>query len=95
MKTKAVTLAPLTLGKTPRFEAVLADARVKAKAGLALEARKELEAVLAEARRYGYLSHELQTRLALCEVVLAAGYPTAHARLSALETAAKAHGLLR
>jgi len=92
--TKAVTLAQQTSGKTPRFEAALADARVKAKAGLAPEARKELEAVLAEARKYGYLSYELQTRLALCEVELAANDATAHARLSALETEAKAHGLL-
>jgi serine/threonine protein kinase/tetratricopeptide (TPR) repeat protein len=92
--TKAVTLAQQQSGKTPRFEAVLADARVKAKAGLAPEARKELEAVLAETRKYGYLSYELQTRLALCEVELAAGDATAQARLNALETEAKGRGLL-
>jgi eukaryotic-like serine/threonine-protein kinase len=92
--TKALTLAQQTLGKTPRFEAVLADARVKAKAGLAPEARKELEGVLAETRKYGYLSYELQTQLALCEVELAAGDATAHARLSALETESKTHGLI-
>jgi tetratricopeptide (TPR) repeat protein/TolB-like protein/predicted Ser/Thr protein kinase len=91
---KAVTLAQQTSGKTPRFEAVFADARVKAKNGQVPEARKELEAVLAETRKYGYLSYELQTRLALCEVELAAGDATAHARLSALETEAKAHGLM-
>jgi serine/threonine protein kinase/tetratricopeptide (TPR) repeat protein/TolB-like protein len=91
---KAVTLAQQTSGKTPRFEAVLADASVKAKTGQVAEARKELESTLAETRKYGYLSYELQTRLALCEVELAAGDATAHARLSALETEAKAHGLL-
>lgn len=92
--TKAVTLAQQTSGKTPRFDASIAEAMVKAKAGQAPEARKELEGVLAETRKYGYLSYELQTRLALCEVELAAGDATAHARLRALETEAKAHGLL-
>jgi hypothetical protein len=92
--TKAVTLAQQQSGKTPRFEAVLADARVKAKGGLAPEARKELEAVLGETRKYGYLSYELQTRLALCEVELGAGDATARTRLSALETEAKGRGLL-
>jgi hypothetical protein len=91
---KAISLAQKTSGKTPRFEAVLADARVKAKAGQTSEARKELEGVLAETRKYGYLTYEFQIRLALCELELAAGDATAHARLSALETEARADGLL-
>ncbi len=91
---KAVTLGQQTSGKTPRYEAVLADALVKAKEGQVAEARKELEALVAETRKYGYLAYELQTRLALCEVELAAGDVTARAQLSALETEAKAHGLL-
>jgi serine/threonine protein kinase/tetratricopeptide (TPR) repeat protein len=91
---KAISLAQKTSGKTPRFEAVLADARVKAKAGQTSEARKEFEGVLAETRKYGYLTYEFQIRLALCELELAAGDATAHARLSALETEARADGLL-
>jgi hypothetical protein len=91
---KAMALTHQTAGKAPWFEAVLADARVKARAGQGPEARKELEAALAEARKYGYLTYEFRTRLAICEVELAAGDAAAHGKLSALETEAKARGLL-
>jgi serine/threonine protein kinase/tetratricopeptide (TPR) repeat protein len=92
--TKATALSQQTAGLTPRFEAVLADARVKAKSGKAGEARKELESMLASTRKFGYRSYEYQARLALAEIELWSGLPSAGAHLAALETEARTHGLL-
>ena len=73
---------------------MLADARVKARSGKAGEARKELDSMLASARKFGYRPYEYQARLALAEIELWSGSSSAGAHLAALETEARTHGLL-
>jgi serine/threonine protein kinase/tetratricopeptide (TPR) repeat protein len=91
---KAVSLSQKYGGRTTGFEAVLADARVKAKSGNEVGARKELDAMLASARKYGYLSYEFQARLALGEIELESGSPSAETRLRSLENEARLKGML-
>jgi tetratricopeptide (TPR) repeat protein/tRNA A-37 threonylcarbamoyl transferase component Bud32 len=91
---EALTLARQAAGQTPRFEAAFADARVKAKSGSTVEARRELESTLAAAHKFGYRLYELQTRLALAEIELGMRSPSARANLVALEADAKAMGAL-
>ena len=89
---KAVALSQKYGGRTTGFEAVLADARVKAKSGNEVGARKELDAMLASARKYGYLSYEFQARLALGEIDLPS--PSAKSGLRSLENEARGKGML-
>lgn len=91
---KAVSLSQKYGGRTTGFEAVLADARVKAKSGNEVGARKELDAMLASARKYGYVSYEFQARLALGEIELPSGLPSARSRLRLLENEARDKGML-
>ena len=91
---KAMSLSGQAPGPTSRFEAVLADARVMAKLGKWAEARRELESMLATARKFGYRSYEYQARLALGEIDLWSGAKDAAGRLAALENDARAQGLL-
>ena len=91
---KAVSLSQKYGGRTTGFEAVLADARVKAKSRNEVGARKELDAMLASARKYGYLSYEFQARLALGEIELESGSPSAETRLRSLENEARLKGML-
>jgi tetratricopeptide (TPR) repeat protein len=89
---QAVSLSRQAAGETPRFEAALADARVRATLGKNAEARQQLESTLSSTRKFGYRLYELQTRLALGEIELRTGSPTARASLAALEADAKARG---
>ena len=57
-------------------------------------ARKELDAMLASARKYGYVSYELQARLALDEIGLLSGSPSAKTQLRSLENEARGKGML-
>jgi eukaryotic-like serine/threonine-protein kinase len=91
---KAVSLSQKCVGRTAGFEAVLADARVKAKSGKEVGARKELDVMLASARRYGYLSYEFQARLALGEIGLLSGSSSAKTQLRSLENEARGKGML-
>jgi eukaryotic-like serine/threonine-protein kinase len=91
---KAVSLSQKYGGRTTGFEAVLADARVKAKSGNEVDARRELDAMLASARKYGYLSYEFQARLALGEIGLLSGSPSAKVQLRSLENEARRKGML-
>jgi tetratricopeptide (TPR) repeat protein len=91
---KAIALSRQSTVANSRFEAVLADARVKAKLGKWAEAREELEFMIASARRFGYRPFEYQGRLALGEIELWSGYALAVAGLNALERDARAQGLL-
>jgi hypothetical protein len=50
--------------------------------------------MLASARKYGYLSYELQARLALGEIELLSGSPAAKTRLRSLENKARGKGML-
>jgi len=91
---KPLSLSRQTTGQTPRYEAALADARLKAKSGKALEAFKELESTLASTQKFGYRLYELQVRLAMGEIELRSGAASARTHLAALETDAKAQGAL-
>jgi len=91
---KAMALSGQNTGATPRFEAVLAEARVRARLGKWAEARQELESMLATARKFGYRPYEYQARLALGELDLWSGSAGAAGRLSAIETDARAQGFL-
>lgn len=91
---QAVTLSLQTPSQPQRFEAILADARVKAKAGKTSEANRELEAMLASARKFGYRYYEYQARLELVEGEFQSHPALARPHLMALEKDAREHGLL-
>jgi serine/threonine protein kinase/tetratricopeptide (TPR) repeat protein len=91
---QATTLLQQPAGQTPRFEVALASSRVKAKSGKTAEARQELEASIASARKFGYRLYELQARLALGEIELWAGSAGAQSQLAAVEKDARAIGAL-
>lgn len=67
---------------------------MKAKSGKLAEARKELEATLASASKFGYRLYEYEARLTIGEIDLASGSATAQSYLTALEKDARAHGAL-
>jgi eukaryotic-like serine/threonine-protein kinase len=95
---KAVSLSRLSALQTPRYEAILADARVKAKSGKTAEARQELEEMQASAHKFGYRLYELQARLTLGEIELSGKSSTqsaeARTQLAAVENDARALGAL-
>ena len=91
---KAIALSGQTSSTTPRYEATLADARVKAKSGHAAEARKALEIAQASAHKFGYRLYEFQVRLAMAEIELWSGSASARTHLAALDKDARAHGAL-
>jgi eukaryotic-like serine/threonine-protein kinase len=91
---KAIALSQQTPTQSPRFEAILADSRVKTKSGKMSEAKKALEAMLASARKFGYRSYEYEARLALAEIELQSHSAAAAPHLAALEKDAKDQGLL-
>jgi serine/threonine protein kinase/Tfp pilus assembly protein PilF len=91
---KSLALSHQGTGQTPRYEAALADARVKAKLGKSAEARAELEATLASARKFGYRVYEYQTRLAMAEIAMQSRAPSARPDLVALEKESREHGVL-
>ena len=91
---QAVTLSQKAANLPPRFEAILADAPAKARAGKTAEANKELEAMLAVTRKSGYRSSEYQARLELAEIELLSRPESAKSHLAAVEKDAREHGLL-
>jgi hypothetical protein len=91
---RAITLSQQATGQTPRYEAILADAEIQAKSGKSIEARQQIEAMLASAHKFGYRLYELRARLALGEIELEADSATARAHLTRLEADAKAQGAL-
>jgi len=91
----AVILARQATGETPRFEAALADSRVKAKLGKVSEGRHQLESEISSAHKLGYRLYELQLRLALGEIKLQEGSPSARNDLAALEADARALGAIQ
>jgi hypothetical protein len=73
----------------------LANARVLTASRKGAEALPRLEAVLAEAKKYGYLIYEYQARLALGEAEMKSGKTAAgKARLAALDKDATGTGFL-
>lgn len=91
---KAIALSRQTPAQTQRFEAILADAQVKAKTGGTSEARKELEAMRASAHKFGYRFYEYEARLLLAEIELQSKSAVAGSHLAGLEKDARDHGLL-
>lgn len=91
---KAVALSRQTSAQSQRFEAILADAQVKTKTGQIADARKEMEAMRASARKAGYRFYEYRARLVLAEIELQANSARAKANLAVLEKDATDHGLL-
>ena len=91
---RALAISRPAAAKAPHFEPQLADALVKAKTGKTSEARGELEAMLAEAQKYGYRLNEYELRFTLCEMDASSGAPSAAANLAKLETDARATGFL-
>jgi len=91
---KAIALSRSVAGLTPSYEAVLADARVKAKSGKTAEARSELDAALTSAYKFGYRLYEFQIRLAQGEIDLWSGSPSARTHLAVLEKDARAQGAM-
>jgi eukaryotic-like serine/threonine-protein kinase len=91
---KAITLSQQTPSQSPRFEAILADAQVKAKTGKISEAKKELDAMLVSTRKFGYRFYEYEARLLLAEIELQSDSAAARPHLAALEKDAQDHGLL-
>jgi hypothetical protein len=92
---QSVTLSKQAAGQTPRFEAALADSRVLAKSGKTADARQQLELTLSSTRKFGYRLYELQTRLALGEIELWAGSPSARTHLSTVESDGRTLGALQ
>ena len=89
---KAMSVSRQTTLQTPRYEAVLADARVKAKSGKTADARQELESALASAHKFGYRLYELQIRLATGEIELSSKSATGRTQLAEVEKDAKSLG---
>jgi eukaryotic-like serine/threonine-protein kinase len=92
---QSVELSLKTVPQTVRFDALLADARVKAKSAMYAEAHQELQTALAAAHKSGYRLYEYELRLALDEIEMDARVPDARAHLGALETDARSHGAFR
>jgi len=91
---KAEALAKQTTVLTPRYEAAIASARVKAKSGRSAEALRDLAPQLASARKFGYRLFEHQIRLATGEIELAAGSPNGRTDLASVEKDARSQGAL-
>ncbi len=91
---QALSLSHQGSSEAPRYEAVMADAKVKARQGKSGEALKELETSLASARKFGYRPYEYQIRLAVAEIEVSNGSSTAGADLAAVEKDAREHGAL-
>lgn len=89
---QSVKLSLTTVPQSVRFDALLADGRVKAKSAMYAEAHQELQTALAAAHKSGYRLYEYELRLALGEIEMGARVPDARAHLASLETDARSHG---
>jgi len=78
-----------------RIGVAITGARVRAAAGEAREAAKDLKSVMAEAKKYLSLDGQFKAQLALGEIELKSGQTAAgRARLQALEKEARGKGFL-
>lgn len=90
---RAVALSLRSGSRYPRFEAMLAQARVLAASGDTFQAAAKAEAVRSEANKYGYVVYELEAHLLLGEIeVNSRNRSSGQARLSALEKDANSKG---
>ena len=91
----ATDLAGKTQDSTVRWLVGIVSARVLASRGKPADAQARLRAILAAARKYGFVGHQLEADLALGETEMTAGATDAgRARLVALEKDATAKGFL-
>ena len=94
---QAEALAKRTQNVFERLEFAISVARLSAAVGGTATARRELEAILAEAQEYGFYALQLEARLGLGEVEVRMGTPSVgRARLNALraEAGTKGYGLI-
>jgi hypothetical protein len=92
---KALFFAHQIVDRSSNFAAALSAAEVDLARGKAAEARKALEAVLAEAASHGYLGFEYQARLDLGKVELESGNrATGRRRLQQLQEDARGKSFL-
>jgi tetratricopeptide (TPR) repeat protein len=90
---KAVDLSLKNPDRTSRFEASLAKASVLLEKNRYADANKLASGVLAEAKKFGYLSYELEAQLITAEIEVSSGKTAAgKARLQALQQQASAKG---
>jgi tetratricopeptide (TPR) repeat protein len=92
---RALYLASKSQDRGVRFSVGITSARVCAALCKTAEARAKLTAVLAEAKRHGFVGHLLDARLALSEIDMRSANSTAgRARLAAIEEDAAAKEFL-
>src|SRR5882762_2611375 len=88
---KALIFSQQTGSRPQRFDATLAGARVKAATGKSKGALQDLQGMLAEATKFGYVSYEFEARLAMGEIEMQSGKaPTGRPHLEALAKEARA-----
>ena len=93
---RAVVLVKQGTNRAPRFLVTISAAQVLGVQGKTAEAMKMVDAIRAEAEKYGYLSFVLETRLALAEMARKTRSPAdARTELTTLENDARAKGFLR
>jgi serine/threonine protein kinase/tetratricopeptide (TPR) repeat protein len=92
---RAAKLAQQGTDRVPRLFAAIVTCRVQAASGQAPEALRELQGVLVEATKYGYVAMEFETRLAIGEIGMRQNREAARAQLKALAKAAREKGFLR
>ena len=91
--TKADQLMSGTEDREARFLVGVDDARVRAAQGSTAQAMAELQPILAEAKKYGYVGYEFEAQLALGEIEMkSGGTPKAHPELVLLARHAQAKG---
>jgi tetratricopeptide (TPR) repeat protein len=89
----ALTFSKQTANRPVHFDARMARAKTMAAAGQSAPALAELNAVLDEATKHGYLGYVFQTRLAIANVELSGGQTAAgRNHLELLEKEAQAKG---
>jgi len=82
--------------RSKHFEVSLAEARVQAKSGKTADAQKNLQAVLADATKSGFVTYEFEARLQLGEIEMQTGRAdVGRARLTALQKEAGGKGFQR
>jgi tetratricopeptide (TPR) repeat protein len=92
---KALIFSQQTGSRPQRFDATLAGARVKAATGKSKGALQDLQGMLAEATKFGYVSYEFEARLAMGEIEMQSGKAsTGRPHLEALAKDAGAKGFL-
>ncbi len=91
---QAMKLSHETSSKPPQYEAIMADAQLKARRGKSESAQRELDPAIASSRQAGYRIYEYRLRLVAGEIALPLHPAAAKAALRSLESEARSHGAL-